>query len=57
MKLLIQQYWDETKTVAVHKNQKTATAIYYHPGYFGAKLRIGDQIVQEHDLFLKSNAF
>lgn len=55
--LLIQQYWDETKTVAVHKSQKTATAIYYHPGYFGAKLRLGDQIVKEHDLFLKSNGW
>lgn len=55
--LLIQQSWDATKTVEIDRDQSTATAIYYEPGYFRAKLLVEGQIVKEHDLFLKSNGW
>ncbi len=55
--LTIQQYWDPTKTVEVSKRQSEATAIYYFPGYFKAKLLVEGQVVKEHDLFLKSNGW
>ncbi len=53
----IQQYWDDTKTIAITPNQKQATGIYYFPGYFRAKLIIDDKSVAEHDLFLRSNGW
>ena len=52
--LLIQQYWDPTKTIKIKKDQKQATGQYYYPGYFRAKLLIDGEIIQEHDLFIKT---
>ena len=53
----IQQYWDPTKTVEIDRRQTQATAIYYHPGYFEAKLMVDGQPVKTHDLFLKSDGW
>ncbi|MBA6156571.1 hypothetical protein H3Z83_08605 [Tenacibaculum sp. S7007] len=55
--ILIQQYWDATKTIKIDREQKQATGQYYFPGYFRAKLLIDNQIVKEHDLFIKSNGW
>lgn len=55
--LHIQQYWDPTKTVSLEQGQTQATGIYYHPGYFKAKLMVEGQEAQSHDLFLKSNGW
>ncbi|MDY8137625.1 hypothetical protein [Aquimarina sp. 2201CG5-10] len=53
--LLIQQFWDATKTIKIHKDQKQATGQYYYPGYFRAKLLIDGKIIKEHDLFIKTD--
>ncbi len=53
----IQQYWDKTKTITLNKLQSQATGIYYFPGYFQAKLMVNDEVVSEHDLFLKSDGW
>jgi hypothetical protein len=53
--ILIQQYWDSTKTIRVKPGQTEATGIYYRPGYFRAKLLIDGKAIREHDLFIKSN--
>ena len=42
---------------SIQKEQKQATGIYYFPGYFRAKLLANETIVQEHDLFLKSEGW
>ncbi|CAL2101822.1 conserved protein of unknown function [Tenacibaculum sp. 190130A14a] len=55
--IIIQQYWDETKTITIQKDQKQATGQYYFPGYFRAKLLIDNTIVKEHGLFIKSNGW
>ncbi len=55
--ILIQQYWDPTKTIKVNRDQKQATGIYYFPGYFRAKLLIDGQSVKEHDLYLRSDGW
>lgn len=55
--LHIQQYWDPSKTVVLEQGQTQATGIYYHPGYFKAKLMVEGQEAQSHDLFLKSNGW
>jgi hypothetical protein len=52
--IIIQQYWDSTKTVRLQPGQTEATGIYYIPGYFRAKLILDGQVVKEHDLFIKS---
>jgi hypothetical protein len=53
-KVVIQQSWDSTRTVTLHRGQKEATGIYYLPGYFRAKLILDGKIIKEHDLFIKS---
>lgn len=55
--LQIQQYWDPSKTISINDDQKQATAIYYFPGYFEAKLMVDGVIVKRHDLFLRSNGW
>lgn len=55
--LVIQQYWDPTKTIKIKKGQTQATGIYYFPGYFRAKLLAEGKEAQSHDLFLKSEGW
>jgi len=50
----IQQDWDSTKTIRIKPGQTEATAIYYVPGYFRAKLIVDGKVIREHDLFIKS---
>lgn len=54
-KVVIQQSWDSTRTVTLQPGQKEATAIYYMPGYFRAKLILDGKIIKEHDLFIRSD--
>ena len=53
----IQQYWDPGKTIALRPEQETATGIYYFPGYFRAKLIIEEEVIKEHDLYLKTEGW
>ncbi len=53
----IQQYWDPTKTIALHSGQKQATGQYYFPGYFRAKLIADGKIIKQHDLFIKTEGW
>lgn len=55
--ILIQQFWDPTKTIAISKRQTQATGQYYYPGYFRAKLVVDGTIIKEHDLFIESNGW
>ncbi|WP_299555784.1 hypothetical protein [Seonamhaeicola sp.] len=55
--IYIQQYWDPTKTIKLKKGQKQATGIYYFPGYFRAKLLVDNNVIKEHDLFIKSDGW
>ncbi|MFD1163294.1 hypothetical protein [Hwangdonia seohaensis] len=55
--IYIQQYWDATKTIKINNKQSQATGIYYFPGYFRAKLVIDGDIINEHDLFIKSDGW
>ncbi len=53
--VFIQQSWDKRRSTLVSKDRHSHTAIYYYPGYFRAKLVIGDRVVREHDLFITSD--
>lgn len=55
--IFIQQSWDERLRDQVSKSNKKHSSIYYHPGYFQAKLVVRDTIVMEHDLFIKTNGW
>lgn len=55
--VFIQQSWNKDLSTQVPKNQNQHTSIYYYPGYFKAKLVVGDKIMKEHDLFIQSNGW
>ena len=55
--VFIQQSWDKRLSRHVARDQRQHTSIYYYPGFFQAKLRVNDQIVRQHDLFIKSNGW
>ncbi len=55
--VVIQQYWDKTKTIHMDAEESQATGIYYFPGYFRAKLILDGILVSEHDLFLSNQGW
>jgi hypothetical protein len=55
--VFISQSWDVSRKKAVPANQHEYSSIYYTPGYFRAKLLVGDQIVKEHDLMIASDGW
>jgi hypothetical protein len=55
--VFISQSWDVRRKVWVHKNDKYHSSIYYYPGYFRAKLMIGNEIIKEHDIQIKTDGW
>jgi len=55
--IFIQQSWDKRLSQQVDRDQRQHTSIYYHPGFFQAKLRINDQVIKEHNLMIKSQGW
>jgi hypothetical protein len=55
--VIIQQSWDKQRRTRVAKNQRQHASIYYFPEFYRAKLIVGNQIVKEHELFIKSDGW
>ncbi|WP_428659732.1 hypothetical protein [Runella sp.] len=55
--VFICQTWDTRRKVLVNKNDRHHSSIYYYPGYFRAKLMIGNQIIREHDIQIKTKGW
>ncbi|WP_316744289.1 hypothetical protein [Pedobacter antarcticus] len=55
--VFISQSWDISRKVSVPKDKDTYSSIYYKPGYYQAKLIIGNQTVKEHDLMISSGGW
>ncbi|HVX49160.1 MAG TPA: hypothetical protein VHB48_03350 [Chitinophagaceae bacterium] len=55
--VIIQQSWDKHLQVKVPRNGSQHTSIYYYPEYYHAKLIVGNQVVQQHDLLIKSGGW
>ncbi|MFD2934380.1 hypothetical protein [Spirosoma flavum] len=55
--VFIQQSWDPSRRQLVPKNGHDYTSIYYYPGYFRAKLVVGRQVMQEHNLMIPSDGW
>jgi hypothetical protein len=53
----IQQSWDPERRERVPGNGKQYTSIYYHPGYFLAKLIVDKQIKKETAVFIKTKGW
>ncbi|WP_184549678.1 hypothetical protein [Mucilaginibacter sp. FT3.2] len=53
----IQQSWDPTRRERVPGNGKQYTSIYYHPGYFLAKLIVDKHIKKETTVFIKTKGW
>jgi hypothetical protein len=53
----IQQSWDPARRIKVNRDKTEYTSIYYYPGFFKAKLVIGNQVVREHELLIPSQGW
>lgn len=53
----IQQSWDSTRRALLDKNGTSHTAIYYEPGYYQAKLVVGNKVVKEHPLIIPTEGW
>ncbi|MBN8854550.1 MAG: hypothetical protein BGO55_21715 [Sphingobacteriales bacterium 50-39] len=53
----IQQSWDPARRRKVGKLQHQFTSVYYYPGFFKARLVIGQQVVKAHDLIIKTKGW
>ena len=55
--VIIQQSWNTKLRTKVSRDQHQHTLIYYMPGFFQPKLVVGDQIVKEDDLLIRSDGW
>ncbi|GAA3990630.1 hypothetical protein [Mucilaginibacter dorajii] len=55
--VFIAQSWDLRRKVAVPQQGHVYSTLYYQPGYYRAKLLVGNQIVKEHDLMISSGGW
>ena len=55
--VFIQQSWDPSRRFLVSATGHTYTSIYYYPGFFKAKLVVGNKIVKEHNLLIPSGGW
>lgn len=53
----IQQSWDPRRRTPISPANQTLTSIYYHPGYFEAKLIANDSILLEHPVHIKTDGW
>jgi len=55
--VFIAQDWDIQRKKWVSAREHTFSSIYYFPGFFRAKLIVGDKIMQQHDIFITSKGW
>jgi hypothetical protein len=55
--VIIQQSWNPKLRTKVSKWDHQHTSIYYYPDYYKAKLIVNNQIVKQHELFIKSDGW
>lgn len=55
--IIFQESWDSRRRMTVPKTQHQHTCIYYYPDRYKAKLIVGNQVVKEHEVFIKSDGW
>jgi hypothetical protein len=53
----IQQSWDDRTRAKVAADGNTFASVYYKPGFYEAKLLVGDKIVKEHPLIIHTTGW
>jgi hypothetical protein len=55
--LFFQQSWDSSKRTQIDKKRHQYTSIYYRPGFYLAKLVVGQHVVKEHPILIWTNGW
>ncbi|MFB6453861.1 hypothetical protein ACE38W_01215 [Chitinophaga sp. Hz27] len=55
--VFIAQSWDISRRRQVDKQKSAYSTIYYYPGFFRARLLVGDKEVKHHDLIINSDGW
>ncbi|HVX50252.1 MAG TPA: hypothetical protein VHB48_08835 [Chitinophagaceae bacterium] len=55
--IFIQQSWDPSTKTLVDKNLHEHTSVYYEPGYYDAKLMVGQKVVKQHRLLIPTDGW
>lgn len=55
--VFIQQSWDPKRREQVPRDSHKYTSIYYEPGFYTAKLIVGQQVVKGHPLLISSDGW
>ncbi|MDO1445308.1 hypothetical protein Q0590_03550 [Rhodocytophaga aerolata] len=55
--IAIQQSWDQRLRENVSREGHQYTTTYYYPGYHRAKLLINNQVIKEHDVYIKTDGW
>jgi hypothetical protein len=53
----VQQSWDRNTRVKVAATGHTLASVYYRPGFYQAKLIVGDRIVKQHPLLIPTDGW
>lgn len=53
----IQQSWDPKLSTNVDPKSRQHTSIYYHPGFFDARLKVNGEVVLRHNLLIKTDGW
>lgn len=55
--VFFQQSWDDSKRSTLDKRNHQYTSIYYRPGFYLAKLVVGQKVVKEHPILISTNGW
>jgi hypothetical protein len=55
--VFFQQSWDNNKRSVLDKRNHQYTSIYYRPGFYLAKLVVGQKVVKEHPILISTNGW
>ena len=55
--IFITQNWDTRRKKLVSKDNNTYSSIYYYPGFFRARLIVGNKVMRHHDLMITSGGW
>lgn len=55
--VFITQSWDESRKVEVSRKNHVFSSIYYEPGHYKAKLMVGDMVMKQHELLIRSTGW
>ncbi|MEO0471455.1 MAG: hypothetical protein AAF206_17630, partial [Bacteroidota bacterium] len=54
---LLQQSWDKRLTKVLEAEHTVKSCLYYYPGFYRAKLRIGDEVIKETPLHITTDGW